>query len=100
MKRFGLLLKKWVQGCSALMALYIVISPGGIAIRLFALGVAVGCLERWTKSRRELDAFVPAGVPVTRQAIEAVFRSEPRASFMKMPARYPRPVYIHRVTFR
>jgi len=100
MKRFGLLLKKWLQGCVALMTLYVVVSPGGITMRLSALAVAVACSGLWVKSKRELDALVSVPLLSMDVAVHLDRRPEPVAASVKMPKRYPRPVYIHRVTFR
>jgi len=108
MKRFNLVSKKWLQGGSALFLLYAALHSGGIAVRLGVLVGAAGCFALWVRSKRQLDAFVAA--PKTQEQVTVNFGSELQpqllsqnestAYFIKMPVRYPRPVYVHRGGFR
>lgn len=105
MKRFALVLKKWLQGAAALFALYAALHSGGIVVRLGLLAVAAGSFALWSRSKRELDLYEPAP-RLREQFLESAMmqpliqqQTAPSAYCVKMPVRYPRPVYIHRGGF-
>jgi hypothetical protein len=105
MKNVSLVSRKWLQGGIALFALYAALQAGGIVVRLILLAVAGGCFLLWSKSKQALDALRQ---PVRAQELtvegsiaesQPQMQSEPDRHFVKMPVRYPKPVYIHRNGF-
>ncbi len=107
MKNISLVSRRWLQGGIALYALYAALQAGGIAVRLVLLAVAAGCFLLWSKSKQALDALrqparaqeLSAEEFIAQPQSQPQMQPEPGRYFVKMPVRYPKPVYIHRNGF-
>jgi len=103
MLSFGLKVKRVVAGACAFAALYVVVEPGGIAVRLLYLAMAIFAGALWWEAKESLTfaALERAIATVEIRETEGVAPTvsvQPQPEWVKMPARYPRPVYIHRLS--